>query len=418
MLLTSIVTRITSFLCVCLFCHTRSGGPSRLYNEAIPGCPMKEGVLRVTIPVDNKHCVASVLHAIRGSVIPHNLISCKVDSTTTLSYFNVVGKVMLPLLFFPSSLLGSLSALLVPRVSRTMTGGHRATIGVTIRGVVEVATTINFVFNTVFFISNGRFNLLVCGSDRINALVYHLTPLIPLVCLSDVTSNLLGNLSRRNTAFERSILSSTLHVVLVILLLTHANVGKFLLVVCVDGVLAYLLGTVQLVHFAGIGLDLVHSVFLPTLTSINVTFYLSTLVEELGFPALFCVTTIAILSLMSCTTFLVFSNAMALGRVQGVGWAHIRTQIFLRWFIFSVCGFVVAPCGLFTTPYVDTLGEVFTRGGAIAMTVWGFKCVYVVHVFIRQTGLATGVTAPGASTLASFYLFIQVQLFFTLICEQ
>ncbi len=312
--LNSSLTRTFNFLLLFISCFMSVGNFGGL-PFGVRGNILEE-VLRVDIPVASKHCLGSLLHANRGILMPGCLDGCHFSAGGTLSRFNVVGNVTLPLLFFPSTVLGTISALLVPRVSRTIAGRGHHTIGDTDRGIVGLALLYKVVYNILFFFNNRQLNILVCGSASINFLLGSLSPVIPLVCLSDVYSKVLGKLSRRDCAFGATIDSSTIHVTLVVFVLPGLKVENFVLVVCFSGLCAYLLGINELVGVDNTGLGVLGSLLLPLLSTIAISVISAAILKFLSVRGgLICVVFLYNFSATFCAVLLCFLRVVPRGHV-------------------------------------------------------------------------------------------------------
>ncbi len=154
-------------------------------------------LLNVTLPLATRQCLSANLHAIRGVLIPTQLALFANSTTLSLRRFNTMGKVTLPLIFFPTTFLVALSKLLVPRLSSTRTLKRHHRITHLIRNTLRVALPTKLLVNYLFAILKTPLKRQLCRGDFIKLLLRVLKPLTPIVCLSDITAKVLGKLNRR-----------------------------------------------------------------------------------------------------------------------------------------------------------------------------------------------------------------------------
>ena len=95
-----------------------------------PGAPLHPYTRRelydILWPVEGSRLLASALQAAESSLIPYTLALCTGSRTEAVAQYGSLKGMALPLLFFPFSVLGALSGLLMPEITRAHTKGDTA----------------------------------------------------------------------------------------------------------------------------------------------------------------------------------------------------------------------------------------------------------------------------------------------------
>ncbi|HCS10064.1 MAG TPA: hypothetical protein DIV40_01285, partial [Clostridiales bacterium] len=74
-------------------------------------------ILHISVPISATSYINSILRTVENTLIPARLLLYGLSSETAISLYGMIKGMVLPLLFFPSSILTSLSSLLIPAVA-------------------------------------------------------------------------------------------------------------------------------------------------------------------------------------------------------------------------------------------------------------------------------------------------------------
>ena len=89
--------------------------------------------------------------------MPRNLAKYPFSGDNSLSQFGMIKGMALPVLFFPSALLGSISTLLIPEMSEASARGRAALVSAATRNILKLTAVMSFIFAAIFF-TGGRGN--------------------------------------------------------------------------------------------------------------------------------------------------------------------------------------------------------------------------------------------------------------------
>ncbi len=183
---------------------------------------------KAALPIAGGRYLNSGLRTAENVLMPACLTRFEGDRAVALRRFGAVKGMALPLLLFPSSLLGAVSTLLVPEVSEAAARGREARIRAAVLRLFQLTLLPSFFLAALFF----------CGADEIARLVYHdgevggylraLAPLLPFMYLDSVCDGMLKGLDEQRFTFRNSVADSTLRLPLILLFVPRFGMPAFL----------------------------------------------------------------------------------------------------------------------------------------------------------------------------------------------
>lgn len=193
-----------------------------------PPYPVTRRLLHIALPIAGGRYLNSGLRTAENVLMPACLTRFEGDRAIALRRFGAVKGMALPLLLFPSSLLGAVSTLLVPEVSEAAARGREARIRAAVLRLFQLTLLPAFFLAALFF----------CGADEIARLVYHdgevggylraLAPLLPFMYLDSVCDGMLKGLDEQRFTFRNSVADSTLRLPLILLFVPRFGMPAFL----------------------------------------------------------------------------------------------------------------------------------------------------------------------------------------------
>ena len=119
------------------------------------------------------------------------------SSEGALSQFGMLKGMALPLLFFPSSLLQSVSLLLIPEMSEAQVKNENYKIKYAVEKVMKLCFCCSFFLSVLFFTLAGPLGRLIYGSEEISFLLRALSPLIPFMYIDSICDGMLKGLDKQ-----------------------------------------------------------------------------------------------------------------------------------------------------------------------------------------------------------------------------
>lgn len=266
---------------------------------------------RISLPITAGKYLTGVLRTVENVLVPRSLAHC-IGYTEGLSFFGCVKGMALPVLFFPSGILGSVTALLIPELSEALAKKRPGIIRSSIRRVVLLTWLIGILCAGIFFFSGEKIGEILYRDARVGQLLRALAPLVPFMYLDSVCDGILKGMDQQNFTFRNSLLDSLVRIALILLLVPKYSVAGFLAVMVCSNLLTCGLCTLRLLKITETRPDFFKIILLPVLCCAAVCLFFWNMVSAIPSP-LWCV---LIFSLTAGTAYFLILLALRVFRMQ------------------------------------------------------------------------------------------------------
>ena len=260
--------------------------------------PLTHELLRISMPISGSKYVTSVLRTLESTLVPRGLISSGMNNAAALSTLGAIRGMALPVLFFPSSLLNSITTLLIPELAEAVAKKHFAAMRSSVSRALQITTTVGFIFGAVFFFCGNKLGLIIYKDAEVGFLLTALAPLVPLMYLDSLADGLLKGLDRQGATFRHSVTDSVLRIVLIYFLLPIYGRTGFIAIMYLSNVYTCLLNVIDLIKVTQIKINLFSNVSLPLTAAIAVTFTAHNIINRFSIGNLLSVILLATSSLI------------------------------------------------------------------------------------------------------------------------
>lgn len=188
-------------------------------------------MLTTALPIAFSAYARSGLISIEHMLIPVGLCKSGSSRQKSLAAYGTLHSMVMPILLFPSALIGSFSGLLVPELTECCARGNRRQI----RYICERVTQLSLLF------SIGTAGIMICFSGELGNVIYPdadtaayiklLAPLIPIMYIDTTVDSMLKGLGEQFYCMAVNILDSLLSVILVWLLLPRMGIAGYVVTI-------------------------------------------------------------------------------------------------------------------------------------------------------------------------------------------
>lgn len=169
-------------------------------------------ILTLATPLTISRICINLLASLEATMIPNALKSYGMDSSTALSIYGVLTGMALPFILFPNALTGSISLMLLPRVSETQARGELDSLKHTIRKTFSFCMFLGFGC-LLFFLTFGNFlGSHVFSSELAGKFITILAWICPFLYLNTTLNSVLNGLGLTNLTFTNGILGLFLRI--------------------------------------------------------------------------------------------------------------------------------------------------------------------------------------------------------------
>lgn len=202
-------------------------------------------LFHVFVPLAMSSYLASLLHTIENIIVPDALMRHTLSRERSLSQFGLLKAMALPLIFFPASFLGSVSALLLPEVAQNKSNSKSA-LKNTIRYTMLITSVSSILASLIFIIYANEIGYIVYRSNEVGYYIGFLAPLIPFMYIESITAGILSGLDLQASALKYSLIDSALRTVLVIVFVPKFGIKAFLIIMAISNIFTSTLNTRRL----------------------------------------------------------------------------------------------------------------------------------------------------------------------------
>ncbi|MBR5523749.1 MAG: polysaccharide biosynthesis protein [Clostridia bacterium] len=224
-------------------------------------------LLHITLPLTAGRYLSTALRTVESFLVPARLSLFTRSDSLALAQFGAVKGMALPLIFFPSALLMTLSGLLIPELSdahalrqrRQVTRLVEMTLHVTLLGAILVGG--------LFTMLGKELGQLLYADSLVGLLLQILGPLTPVMYLDSVVTGMLKGLGQQVHSLWFSVADSVVRIGLIWFLLPRYGLTGFLFVMLVSNLLTCTLSTQRLLTVSDTGMKWGRWLVLPGLAA-------------------------------------------------------------------------------------------------------------------------------------------------------
>ncbi len=185
-------------------------------------------IFTLSAPLAASRIAVNILQGIEAVSIPGCLVLYGFSQAQALSVYGVLTGMALPLIMFPSALVGSACVLLLPVIAEADENGSHHTIRKVIRSSIVCCALFGFLC-TAFFLLFGRLaGSLLFKSDLAGSFILTLSFICPLMYLSGALSSILHGLGKTGVTFIFNMISLTIRLLFVFLLIPAIGIQGYL----------------------------------------------------------------------------------------------------------------------------------------------------------------------------------------------
>ena len=220
-------------------------------------------ILHISLPITSGRYLNTALRTAENILVPKNLAKYPYSGELALSQFGMIKGMALPILFFPSTLLNSISTLLIPEMSEAAAKGRKGLVRSATRNILKLTAVMSFIFAAIFFVGGREIGLLIYKSDEVGSLLRALSPIVPLMYLDSVSDGILKGLAQQAFSFRTAITDSTLRIILILIILPVSGLRGFIWIMYFSNLLTCALNVGRLIKVSKARLKPINEVLLP-----------------------------------------------------------------------------------------------------------------------------------------------------------
>lgn len=185
-------------------------------------------VLSMTIPLTANKVTASLLSAVENILIPQRLILNGFSFENAISVYGKVTGMAMPLIYFPSVFLMSLSISLVPEVSQAYIVKNHTQINYTVCKTILFTSIIGMCAAVFFIMFSKEIGFFIYHQD-ISCMLKLLGFMCPMLYLQIVLSGILNGLGCQMFIFKNNLLASVINLLFIYFIIPYRGINAFII---------------------------------------------------------------------------------------------------------------------------------------------------------------------------------------------
>ena len=277
-------------------------------GRALPPYRVMKAVKHIALPITAGRYLNSVLRTAENIMVPKFLAKNPLCSSDALSLFGMIKGMALPILFFPSTLINSISTLLIPEMSEAAARGRRGIVRGAAEKTVTLTLAVGLMCGSIFFTCGDKIGALLYKSDGVGYLLCALSPIVPLMYLDGVCDGMLKGLDCQRFTFWTALTDSALRLVLIPLILPVFGVRGFIGIMYFSNFFTCALNGLKLIKVSNAELDTFKTVFLPLFLALTSALLCKTLTSLIPSPSTLFYVIAVCTGTLTLYTVLMFSS--------------------------------------------------------------------------------------------------------------
>lgn len=273
-------------------------------------------ITHIAGPITSGRYINSALRTIENILVPKKLMDFGCANSSALAFFGMVKGMALPILFFPSTLLNSITTLLIPEISEAAATNKPRVISRLVYRVIKTTLLVSLIFGVIFFVCGEQLGLLIYDDASVGTYIKYLAPLVPLMYLDSISDGILKGLDLQMATFRHSVFDSSTRIILIYLLVPIYGQTGFLAIMYFSNLLTCFLNMKRLLKEARVGVGLINNLFFPTIYAIGVTLITAAVLGGINLSNRLYVVFVTSISLILYITFLFITKTITKEEIQ------------------------------------------------------------------------------------------------------
>lgn len=264
-------------LFITFLCDKRKLGS--LSGRARPPYGIIRKILHISLPITSGRYLNTLLRTAENILVPKNLAKYPLSGEKALSQFGMIKGMALPILFFPSAILNSVSTLLIPEMSEAAAKNQTALVKSATRNILKLTAVTAYIFAAIFFVAGDTVGQLIYKEPQVGFLLKALSPIVPLMYLDSISDGILKGLDQQVFSFRTAISDSVIRIILILLILPVTGLNGFIAIMYFSNLLTCFMNVGRLIKITGAFLKPIYEIFLPVISALCVTLLADTLIS-------------------------------------------------------------------------------------------------------------------------------------------
>ncbi len=274
-------------------------------------------IIRISMPITAGKYLTSLLLTVENLTVPKSLSRFSGDKSSGLEVFGLIKGMALPIIFFPASLLISVSALLIPELSSLVAQNDFFTIRKDVNRVLNITILGSVLAAGCFFLCADKIGRVLYNSEQCGVLISTLSPLIPLMYTESVVTGILKGLDKQKSIFIYGVFDSLIRIIAVIFVVPFFGLDGFLAVMYFSNIFTCSLNFIKLLRVTNLSFQTLNWFLKPLLAICCGVIFAKRICEVVTNDLAYIIISCAIITLIYLV-FLIITKAINFKNVEQI----------------------------------------------------------------------------------------------------
>lgn len=170
-----------------------------------------------SVPIFLNSLITSVLSSTNDALVPITLKQYGNSTSEAFSQFGIFEAIVIPALFFPSSILCSLSGILVPELARERTADNTEKNKALVRKVLKYTFSFSIFTAMIFLCFGEEIGHLMSGDNFAGKIIAILAPAVPFIYLEIILEGILRGMGKHSFSSLNYLVEYTIRISVVLI---------------------------------------------------------------------------------------------------------------------------------------------------------------------------------------------------------
>lgn len=190
--------------------------------------PVLSRILHISVPITSGRYLNSLLRTGENILVPKSLAKYPLSTDNALSQFGMIKGMALPILFFPSAILNSVSTLLIPEISEAVAKKQTNIVKIATHNILKLTAIVSFIAGAIFFSCGEEIGWLIYKEKDVGFLIKALSPIVPLMYIDSISDGILKGLDQQIFSFRTAVSDSAIRIIMIISILPLFGMKGFI----------------------------------------------------------------------------------------------------------------------------------------------------------------------------------------------
>ncbi len=202
-------------------------------------------MLKIAMPLAMSAYARSALGTVQNLLIPKGLRSAGYSANGALSGYGTIQGMVLPIILFPSCIMGAAAELIVPELTQAQMQKDSREISRLSSGIIRFALIFSASVSVFMFVFADRLGIVIYKSADSGRYIRLLAPLIPVMYTDMAVDGCLKGLGQQMWSMGINIVDSLSSLILIILFLPKYALSAYLAIIYITETLNFILSVLR-----------------------------------------------------------------------------------------------------------------------------------------------------------------------------